>query len=201
MIINKVILSILIVILSFNTSNENNIECFKEDIIFKDPLDMNFSENAKKELKMMEGHNGKPDLIVYDINNTKTIGWGHSVKDSTYHIGQEISIKEANKLFENDIKIVENDLKIIFLDWKKEGIHIKLTQDQYDVLVSLGFNMGTGALKKSETLKAIKEENYKLAGELIKTQNVLKKYEKGLTIRRKKESIKFLSYSNNFSLF
>jgi len=194
MIINKVILSILIVILSFNTSNENNIECFKEDIIFKDPLDMEFSENAKKDLKMMEGHNGKPVLVAYDINNTKTIGWGHSVKDSTYKIGQEISIKEANKLLENDIKIVENDLKIVFLDWKEEGVHIKLTQDQYDVLVSMGFNMGTGALKKSETLKAIKEENYKLAGELIKTQNVIKKYEKGLSIRRKKESMRFLSY-------
>jgi GH24 family phage-related lysozyme (muramidase) len=60
----------------------------------------------------------------------------------------------------------------------------------------MAFNMGVSGLRKTQTINAIKNGEYKKAGEFIKSENISSKFEKGLEKRRKEESEMFLSYLN-----
>jgi GH24 family phage-related lysozyme (muramidase) len=167
---------------------------------FKYPTEMRLSQKGWDELKLMEGdakNPGKPVLTAYDLEDGRiTIGWGHAEKKekSQYKVGDKITRQEAQMLIKKDAKIAADGVRRIFKQWKKKGVDRKLTQDQFDALVSMAFNMGVGGLRRSETIKAIKKGDYQKAGELIKTQNVKGKHEEGLLNRRSKESKMFLSY-------
>jgi GH24 family phage-related lysozyme (muramidase) len=169
---------------------------------FKDPTEMRLSQKGWDELKLMEGdakNPGKPVLTAYDLEDGRiTIGWGHAEKKekSQYKVGDKITRQEAQMLIKKDAKIAADGVRRIFRDWKKEGVNIKLTQNQFDALISMAFNMGVSGLRNSETIKAIKNGDFKKAGELIKNQNVKGKHETGLLNRRAKESEMFLSYLN-----
>jgi lysozyme len=172
-------------------------EKLKEEIFF-DPVNMRLSKQGWKNIKMIEGdHKGEPLLTAYDIDDNRiTIGWGHAEKKETskYKLGQKITREEAKKLLESDLKIAADGVRRIFKQWKEEGIERKLTQDQFDALVSMAFNMGVAGLRRTETLKYIKEGDYKKAGEMIKVEGISDKFEKGHTKRRSDESEMFLSY-------
>lgn len=166
----------------------------------KDPTTMRLSQKGWDELKLMEGdpkNPGEPVLTAYKLGDGRiTIGWGHAEKErkSQFKVGEKISRSEAQTLLQKDAKIAADGVRRIFKQWKKKGVDRKLTQDQFDALVSMAFNMGVGGLRRSETIKAIKKGDYQKAGELIKTQNVKGKHEEGLLNRRSKESKMFLSY-------
>lgn len=166
----------------------------------KDPTTMRLSQKGWDELKSMEGdlkNPGEPVLTAYKLNDGRiTIGWGHAEKSrkSQFKVGDKISRSEAQTLLQKDAKVAADGVRRIFKQWKEKGIDRKLTQDQFDALVSMAFNMGVSGLRRSETIKAIKKGDYQKAGELIKTQNVKGKYEEGLLNRRSKESKMFLSY-------
>lgn len=172
-------------------------EKLKEEIFF-DPVNMRLSKQGWKNIKMIEGdHKGDPILTAYDIDDDRiTIGWGHAEKKETsnYKLGQTITRDEAKKLLEDDLKVAADGVRRIFKQWKEEGIERKLTQDQFDALVSMAFNMGVTGLRKTETIKYIKEGNYKKAGETIKVEGILDKFKSGHSKRRNEESKMFLSY-------
>lgn len=134
-------------------------------------------------------------LTAYSIGDGMiTIGWGHAEKEnnSKYSVGDKITKEEAQKLLDKDLNRIENGVRGIFAEWEKKGIDVKITQDMFDALVSIAFNTGIGALRRSELIQDLKKGNYKAAGEKIKNFRVSKKFP-GLYDRREKESQMFLS--------
>lgn len=78
-----------------------------------------------------------------------TIGYGSTFyADGTkVEAGQTISQETANELFLNVLKG--------FVSGVERSITSKLTQNQFDALVSIAYNIGLGAFRKSTLLKKV----------------------------------------------
>lgn len=112
-----------------------------------------------------------------------TIGYGHTgndVKENT-----KITQEEATELLRKDLNIhSKNVLKLV----KK-----KLTQNQFDALVSFEYNIGYGNFSSSTLLKLINLGNFKKASEeFLRWNKCNGKILNGLTKRRKAEQELFL---------
>jgi GH24 family phage-related lysozyme (muramidase) len=161
---------------------------------FKNPLTLSISNNGLDNIKKHE----QLKLNAYTIGDGKiTIGYGHAqpANISKFNLDSKISEYEAEQLLKNDIKYFENSIKNIFKQWMENNINIRITQDMYDCLISLAYNMGISSLRQSEFIQELKKGNYTKAGKLIKTLKVSNKFP-GLKIRRESESNLFLSYLN-----
>lgn len=177
-----------------------------EDVIIKDAVDEAFSQfkDATKLRVSVEGkehiksHEGI-ELTAYKLGDGKiTIGYGHAepTHKSKYRVGQKISKEEADKLFQKDLKKTADGVRRIFSEWKEKGIDRKITQDQFDALVSMAFNMGISGLRQTDLIQQIKAGNLEKAGELIKTTKINDDTFPGLRDRREKEAEMFMSYLN-----
>ena len=96
-----------------------------------------------------------------------TIAFGNTymLDGSPVKEGDKLSLAEANKLFAVKIKDYEAAVN--------KGVKVPLTQNQFNALVSLCYNIGTGAFINSTLLKKI---NSKASGEEIQAQfNLWKK--------------------------
>lgn len=132
-------------------------------------------------------------LKAYDLgDNMITIGYGHAElkNKSKYEVGDEISLKKAEKLLIKDLNEIADGVRRIFKQWEKKGINVKITQNQFDVLVSMAYNMGLTNLRTSKFIQELKMKNYEKAAELIKITNISDEFP-GLKIRRFKEYKKF----------
>ena len=112
------------------------------------------STNGQNFIKRFEGGVPLPKkyLTAYDDGfGTWTIGWGHTAGVKR---GMKITEAQAQKYFEQDLAKKEAIVKEYE---KKEGI--KFTQQQYDALVSLVYNLSTNPLGSStyRLTKAIKK--------------------------------------------
>lgn len=108
-----------------------------------------------------------------DVASLWTIGIGHLIKISDSfstitnqqvkellqskdknhpHSAIKISREEALTLLESDVASVENSLI--------QNVKVPLTQNQFDALISFGFNCGTGVFKTSGACKILNEGNY-----------------------------------------
>lgn len=78
-----------------------------------------------------------------------TIGWGHTkgVKQ-----GDEISREQAQMLFDSDVKWAVAAVN--------RDVNVRLTQTQFDALVSLVFNIGEANFKRSTLLKKLNRGDY-----------------------------------------
>lgn len=170
-----------------NNDNKTNLQ---------DPVNLKASKDIIDFLKKEEGDprkKGKPVLTAYKLGDGMiTVGWGHAekIKASKFKVGQKIDIDEAEKLFQKDLKTASDAVIRIFKEWKGKGINIKLTQKQFDSLVSLTFNAGIGNVRNSDFIQSIKQNNIiKAGGEILsfKKDNFA-----GLKTRREKESELFL---------
>lgn len=112
-----------------------------------------------------------------------TIGWGHT---ATARPGMEINRETAQKYFNADIEACEHKVRVCL------GISVlKTVRDyEYDVLVSLAFNMTSKSLKKLC-------EYYKTSKELFKQKLILYSKDingqelRGLARRRRAELLRF----------
>lgn len=165
---------------------------------FKDPTQMKVSHKGMTHIKYVEGdpaHPGEPVLKAYKLGDGMiTVGWGHAqkIKQSKFRVGQHITREMAEKLLHKDVEVASDGVRRMFQDWKDEGVDIKITQDQFNALVSMALNMGVSGLRNSHVVDAIKSGNLKKAGETIKTTSVSKKFG-GLEKRREKESEMFMT--------
>jgi GH24 family phage-related lysozyme (muramidase) len=115
------------------------------------PKDLNTSQQLKKHLKEIEGYDERPynDLSDGDLRHdttgqgqgTCTIGWGTALHSGpcngpadTALKKQPISSRTAELWFNNDIHAVEQIIQ--------DKVKAKLTQSQYDSLVSFVYNVG-----------------------------------------------------------
>lgn len=122
----------------------------------------------------------KPDPI-----NIPTIGWGtiRHPNGTKVKVGDKCTIKQANEWLLQEI--AEKEKAVAKLT---EGV--KLTQGQYDALVSFVYNVGEGSLKRSTLLKKIllNPNDATIEQEFLRFNKASGRVFEGLTRRRKSES-------------
>ncbi len=112
-----------------------------------------------------------------------TIGYGHVLQDASI---SELSTDTAEELLKVDIERVE--MAILRL------VRVKLSQNQFDALVSLIYNIGIGAFSRSILLKKLNKGNFSAAAdEFDRWVYVNKAISAGLQSRRKFEKTLFSS--------
>jgi len=129
-------------------------------------------------------------LTAYELGDQKiTIGYGHAepLGKSKFKLGDTITKQKADKLFRKDLNRTINGVKRIFKRWKKKDIDIKLTQSQFDAMISMAYNMGITGLATTEFIQLVKQNKMDAATEIIKSTK-LKKGFSGLIKRRQRES-------------
>ncbi|HHH3394312.1 TPA: lysozyme [Klebsiella aerogenes] len=124
------------------------------------------------------GTGGSPWTIGY--------GWTLPVDGKPVRPGMTIDQATADRLLKTGLVSYENDvLKIV---------KVKLTQGQFDALVSLAYNIGSRALSTSTLLKKLNAGDIKgAADEFLRWNKAGGKVLNGLTRRREAERALFLS--------
>ncbi len=111
-----------------------------------------------------------------------TIGYGHTGKD--VYAGLVINKEQAEALLRKDVAVAEVAVE------KAIG-RTKLTQWQFDALVSFTFNLGSANLRRSTLLKMVVASPSNINGivkEFAKWKNAGGKELMGLKVRRVKEA-------------
>lgn len=160
---------------------------------FIDATNLHTSDKAIKLIKKHE----RLRLKGYKIGDKRiTIGYGHAelIKTSTYKIGDRITRKQANELFKKDLSIAESGIKRMFQRWKDAGIKIELTQNMFDAMVSMTFNMGVYGMATTDFIQHIKRGDFETAADSIRTTKISDKFP-GLEDRREDEYELFTSQS------
>jgi lysozyme len=134
------------------------------------------------------GHLIKPTDSFSTISNDKVRELLTSKDKHHPHSSLSISREEALSILSADIAIVEKALTKEF--------SIKLNQNQFDALVSFGFNCGTGVFKTSGVCKAIKAGDFTQVPEKFLDWSKVRingelKTNKGLLSRRTAEAALF----------
>lgn len=112
-----------------------------------------------------------------DVVGIWTIGYGHT---EGVRAGQRVTRREALGLLRLDARIAEHAVEHL--------VTVRLSQRQFDALVSFTFNCGTGALSQSTLLDLLNAGRYgAVPGELLKWVNAGGAPVAGLVNRRKAE--------------
>ena len=142
------------------------------------------TENLIQMIKKNEGFSPK---ITDDVGNPM-IGYGCnlSVAEAQKYEGRTISEVEAVSLLLSRLTPV--------VDLVNKIVKVPLTQNQFDALCDLVYNIGSGAFSKSTLLKKLNGKDYAgAASEFVKWNMAGGKVLSGLTKRREEEKKLFLS--------
>ena len=143
---------------------------------------MKTSKNGLEFIMKWEGCLLKP---YKDVGGLRTIGVGHLIKpNEDFPDGVAITKERALEILAKDVELCEKAIK--------KDITVPLNQNQFDALVSFGFNCGYGIYARSNVGKAINASEFeKVPGCLMDWNrariNGLLQEVKGLTNRRKSE--------------
>lgn len=105
---------------------------------------MTTSKEGIEMLKRFEGIGGKPVLKAYWDYKGYSIGYGHLGAQK----GQTITAEEAERLLVADVKAAEREVN---------GMQVALEQCQFDALVSLVYNIGSGQFRSSTVRRLVRE--------------------------------------------
>lgn len=112
-----------------------------------------------------------------DAVGVLTIGYGHT---KGVYEGQVITEKQAVNYLRSDLRQSERYVKYY--------VKVKLSQQQFDALVSWTFNLGPGNLKRSTMLKRLNQCNYDAVPcEMMHWNKAGRNVLAGLTRRRREE--------------
>jgi lysozyme len=127
-------------------------------------------------------------LTAYlDGGGVWTIGYGHTGAD--VRAGLTIPLSEAERLLTRDLRTAEGHIN--------DAVEVKLTQDQFDALVSFVYNVGGGAFRSSTLLKLLNAGDYEgAANQLLRWDKDNGKRVQGLANRRQEERKLFLGGSS-----
>lgn len=149
---------------------------------------MRISEKGVALIKQFEGCRltAYPDPGTGGAPWTIGYGWTHPVDGKPVKPGMTIDQDTADRLLKTGLVSYENDvLKLV---------RVKLTQGQFDALVSFAYNVGSRALSTSTLLKKLNAGDIKgAADEFLRWNKAGGKVMPGLTNRRKAERDVFLS--------
>lgn len=125
---------------------------------------------------------GTEQIAYLDSVGVPTICTGST---SNVFIGQHATLAECEERLQEDTTYAGQAIKRL--------VRVKLTQDQYDALVSLVFNIGQGAFARSTLLKRLNAgECTGTADEFLKWRYADGKPLRGLLNRRKAERELFI---------
>ena len=150
---------------------------------------------SEKGLRLIQEFESFVNTPYQDSVRVWTIGYG-----STYYPnGKRVtkSDKPINRLYAETIQqnVIENDFAPVVNDLlKKEIENGFVTQNMYDAILSLVYNIGVNGFKKSSVLKWIKQGDKENASNAFLLWNKAGgKVLEGLVNRRKKERDLFLA--------
>lgn len=137
---------------------------------------MSISLAGLAHIKKWEGYRARRYL---DAAGKPTIGYGHLLK--VYETFDTVTEAQANKLLVQDVTEAENAVNRL--------VKVRISQTQFDGLVSFVFNVGVGNFSASSLRKYLNAGNYQLAQqEFVKwiyiTQGGQKVVSNGLVNRR-----------------
>jgi lysozyme len=107
---------------------------------------MNASTKIKNMIKGWEGLRLTSYLCPAGV---LTVGYGHTGSDVKK--GMKITKATAESLLDKDVAVVEQQLNRLIAAWS-----VKLSQQQYDALLSFTYNLGIGNLQSSTLWRKIK---------------------------------------------
>ena len=150
----------------------------------QDKQKYSLSDNGMKLLEQFEGLRLEAYL---DSASIATIGFG-SIRypnGNKVKLGDKITKAQAKEYKLHDLKEFEFTVNT--------SVKVPLTQNQYDALVSLSYNIGSSAFKNSTLLKKLNSGDYKGAAEQFLVWNkVNSKKVQGLVNRREAERNLFI---------
>ena len=122
---------------------------------------------SKEGLHFIKEHEGVELNVYKDVAGLPTIGIGHlltqdelrsgkiDIMGTKVRYGGGILLDQAYDLLDQDLDRFENAVN--------RNVTVPLTQNKFDALVSLAFNIGIGAFSNSTLLKFLNKGNYKEA--------------------------------------
>ncbi|EEB7432296.1 lysozyme [Salmonella enterica] len=136
-------------------------------------------------LELIKTSEGLSLRMYYNPAGLQTICYGHLIKpDEKFNC--EIKAKEAEYLLKKDLKQAEEIIHSV--------VTVGLNQNQFDALVALIFNIGSGNFRNSTLLKYLNQGDYsKAADQFLVWDKAGGRKLPGLTHRREVERNIFLS--------
>lgn len=125
---------------------------------------LKISDSGVEFIKRYEGFRKS---VYLDVAGLKTVGVGHlltkdelagnyvSIGGKRVFLDRALTDDEVNQLLRQDLQPKEQTVR--------SAIQVQLTQSQYDMLVSLCFNIGSGAFAKSTLVRQINSGNFEAA--------------------------------------
>ena len=142
---------------------------------------------SEKGMKMLSDFEGLRLEAYLDSAKIPTIGYG-TIKypnGKKVKLGDKITKEQAVDYKKHDLKGFEDTVNKL--------VEVDLTQYQYDALVSLSYNIGSGAFELSTLLKKLNKGDYKGAADaFLSWINAGGRKQQGLINRRQKERKVFL---------
>lgn len=142
-----------------------------------------------RRIDLIKKHEGlRLKAYMPTANDVWTIGYGHT---KTARAGMVITEAKAEKLLREDIAWVRAAIA--------KYVKVPVSQDQYDALASLIFNIGAGAFSHSTVLRKLNASDMEGAADAFLMWNKQRNRKtgklevlRGLTRRRKEERLLFL---------
>lgn len=142
---------------------------------------------AKPGLDLIKSYESLSLKAYRDSGGVPTIGWGST---RGVRMGMQISQEQAESRLRDDLHTAESAVN--------RYVTVPLSQHQFDALVSLTFNIGTGAFQKSTLLRLLNAGRYSDAADQFRRWNKANgRVLPGLVKRRAAERALFLSESAN----
>ncbi len=140
-------------------------------------------EVSARGLRLIQYHEGLRLTAYKDSAGVPTIGYGST---KGVQMGDEITETQALELLEADVER--------HADGVRESVDVPLTQHQFDAVVSLTFNIGIGAFKRSTLLRRLNDGDYQgAADEFLRWKHAGGRVLRGLVRRREAERKLFLT--------
>jgi lysozyme len=144
-------------------------------------IEENVMAIAKSTLAFIEKEEGSRNKAYKDSKGLWTIGVGHLIKPDEQHLlTTTLTDEQVEELLQSDLRWCQ--------DAVDNNVKVPLTQNQYDALYSLCFNIGETNFRKSTVLRKINENDLKGAADAILMWNK----PEVLINRRKRERALFL---------
>ena len=144
-------------------------------------IEENLMAIAESTLSFITQEEGFRNKAYKDSKGLLTIGVGHLIRPNEEHLKTAtLSDQEVKDLLKSDLKWCSEAVE--------SSVKVPLTQNQFDALYSLCFNIGETNFKKSTVLRKLNQNDYQGAADAILMWNKPAVLEK----RRKRERDLFL---------
>ena len=148
---------------------------------------MKLNSEGYRLITKFEGFSAKPYLCSAKV---PTIGYGNTY----YTNGKKVTLLDK-QITENEAFEMFKEIADRFADKVSNLVTYPITQNQFNSLVSLSYNIGIAAFQLSTLLKMVNEnaKNPKIKDQFLRWNKAGGKVVRGLTLRRNEEAFIYFS--------